>query len=767
MECGRLETGPHQLKVLCAEVYNRDPVDDPHAESTKIHPSSLPTTGPATQYEGRLKIVQISDQFNNRKLVIGVRGYNYLITSGLRVQEAFVGPSRCAGFPINYTTKMYVRRKPQDANMLNSDILSLAQVGSGFGHIATYTPRRGALQGFGTIPLMPVPIFTLSQKGVANCNVFRQLAVRARERKKPNIVLHIGDVDIPEDSDHSKSAEVVRKLRKLFTNGKRIDISGNKAAEDLMELANIFSPIISDKNRTVAAKIISEVNGSYGISVAGIVVPALETLKVVDVVDSVKESCETVTRQVTDGVDQSISILKDFRVKELQKKEGSIDLQKSSQNETAEYMLDVKGLEGTDLRQLASYLSVGDSDNLLRNLYRTTTKHGYVEYVCKDHYREGYQATNNMRLCEAVKTARGVVDEQVGEAVVTIKSAVVATPLYEALLKSQGIYEMDLTLAWNQENSDLTWFKVMIKKSTIVSLTLDLQLKTGPTFGIRMSISEKSLQISFVVQDSQPRRIIQTSRLLKWVNRHYWTRTTSRSVEVYGRRKSEDPHSLDLAIPDVRSFKVVNEEHDSTRQVMIGTARWNALVTLAVVLTSSQVVVGPHNPSFYPHAASHVWVLMDGEKDMFNNMERQTKLCRVETYQHFAAAHPRFLHHRTLPVTLSTLWEFKSSGGWCGIKVASFIFYQLYAQGKISRPDVEKRLEMIPAEKSGSLIAGILQQLVQDMESEEHRPVSEKVSKHLTSLACKIQGDLSDINRRIVAVEVATLIKNIIKGRQE
>lgn len=76
-------------------------------------------------------------------------------------------------------------------------------------------------------------------------------------------------------------------------------------------------------------------------------------------------------------------------------------------------------------------------------------------------------------------------------------------------------------------------------------------------------------------------------------------------------------------------------------------------------------------------------------------------------------------------------------------------------------------MKMIPAEKSGSQIAGILQQLVQDMESEDHTPVSEKVSKHLTSLAGKIQGDLSDINKRIVAVEVATLIKNIIKGRQE
>ncbi|KAG0202437.1 hypothetical protein BGX28_005040 [Mortierella sp. GBA30] len=225
----------------------------------------------------------------------------------------------------------------------------------------------------------------------------------------------------------------------------------------------------------------------HGISIAGIVVPALATLKVVDVVDSVKESCETVTRKVIDGIDQSISFLEEFRVKELQKKEGSIDLQKSSQNEIAEYLLDVKGLEGADLRQLASYLSVGDSDNLLGNLYRITTKHGHVKWVCKDHYREGYQATNNMRLREAVKTARGVVDEQVGKVVVTIKSAVAAAQLYAALLKSHGIYELNLTLAWNQDNSDLTRLKEMIKKSTIATLTLDLQLKTGPTFGINLT----------------------------------------------------------------------------------------------------------------------------------------------------------------------------------------------------------------------------------------------------------------------------------------
>ncbi|KAF9942157.1 hypothetical protein BGZ67_002792 [Mortierella alpina] len=225
----------------------------------------------------------------------------------------------------------------------------------------------------------------------------------------------------------------------------------------------------------------------HGISVAGIVVPALATLKVVDVVDSVKESCATVTRQVIDGVDQSISFLEDFRVKELQKNEGSIDLKKSSQVEIAEYLMDVKGLEGADLRQLASYLSMGDSDNLLGNLYRITTKHGHVKWVCKDHYREGYQAANNMRLCETVKTARGVIDEQVGKVVVSLKSAVAAAQLYGALLKSQGIYELDLTLEWNQENADLVRLKETIKKSTITTLTLNLHLETGPTFGINLT----------------------------------------------------------------------------------------------------------------------------------------------------------------------------------------------------------------------------------------------------------------------------------------
>ncbi|KAF9928364.1 hypothetical protein FBU30_002402 [Linnemannia zychae] len=240
-------------------------------------------------------------------------------------------------------------------------------------------------------------------------------------------------------------------------------------------------------------------------------------------------------------------------------------------------------------------------------------------------------------------------------------------------------------------------------------------------------------------------------------------------VEVYGRRKSEDPHGLDRALPDIRPYMVTNEEYDSTRQVIFGTARWNALITLAVIVTTGQIIVGPHNPSFHPHAASHVWVPTYGEKDLFNNIERHTrsKFNRDETFQPFAAVHPRFLHHRTLPVTLSTLWEFKANGRWSGLKVTSFIFNQLYANSKLLKADVESRLEKCRGEKDGSALIEHLQMLVQDMDDVEHKPVSDKVERHLTLLAGKIQGTISDINKGTIANEVETLIKNIIKGKHK
>ncbi|KAF9952959.1 hypothetical protein BGZ72_005802 [Mortierella alpina] len=123
--------------------------------------------------------------------------------------------------------------------------------------------------------------------------------------------------------------------------------------------------------------------------------------------------------------------------------------------------------------------------------------------------------------------------------------------------------------------------------------------------------------------------------------------------------------------------EVVSQLHESTSKVKVGTVRWNALVTMAVVVTNGKLVVGPHNTEFHPHPASHVWLRKDGGKDMFNNVERQT-------------------------LTLKSLWEFKATLAWSGIKVASFVllFHQLFTCGKISKSDVTGNLQKLKADNN-------------------------------------------------------------------
>ncbi|KAI8597851.1 hypothetical protein EDD21DRAFT_205103 [Dissophora ornata] len=257
-----LEIGSQRLRVLCAEVYNRDPLEDPHAESQSASTTSIPTDGPATQYQGRLKITRMPDRYN-KKLVIGVRSHNYLITSGEYGQDALVGPGRCAKFPPNHTTKLYFKKKTQDSGLLSNDILGIARVRSGFGHLTAYTPRRGALQGFASISVMPITIFTLSQHSVPLSRVFRELAIRARKRKSAKIILRISDIQVPKQDDSTKAAEITRKLVRLFLNRNKLVITGNSEAEKVLtELASEFSSAISDKNLRVAGKILSGIHGA-------------------------------------------------------------------------------------------------------------------------------------------------------------------------------------------------------------------------------------------------------------------------------------------------------------------------------------------------------------------------------------------------------------------------------------------------------------------------------------------------------------------------
>ncbi|KAF9416532.1 hypothetical protein BGZ94_010191 [Podila epigama] len=79
-------------------------------------------------------------------------------------------------------------------------------------------------------------------------------------------------------------------------------------------------------------------------------------------------------------------------------------------------------------------------------------------------------------------------------------------------------------------------------------------------------------------------------------------------VEVYGRRPSEDGHTQDLAIPTNSAVSIVNNHHDNTSKVVIGTLGWNALEKLnesLVQLNEKLAKVNEQNKSTM--TVSRIW----------------------------------------------------------------------------------------------------------------------------------------------------------------
>ncbi|KAI8598112.1 hypothetical protein EDD21DRAFT_356660 [Dissophora ornata] len=202
-----------------------------------------------------------------------------------------------------------------------------------------------------------------------------------------------------------------------------------------------------------------------GTIVAGHVVPALASLKVVDILDSTQSTIDSVTSKVIEGVDYSLKYLEESRTL-IQKSDG-VDVDgnaRMSQQDLDTYLAGVEGLEGVDLRQLGSYLSANSSDNLLGNLFRMTTKDGHVKWVCRHHYRAAYQEAHTQKLHDAVKLAGGVFDEQLGSIKVTLRSSFAAAEFYEAIIKAKaGVYDLDITFDWDCTRSDLEGFEKALK----------------------------------------------------------------------------------------------------------------------------------------------------------------------------------------------------------------------------------------------------------------------------------------------------------------
>ncbi|KAF9296543.1 hypothetical protein BGZ91_010173, partial [Linnemannia elongata] len=108
----------------------------------------------------------------------------------------------------------------------------------------------------------------------------------------------------------------------------------------------------------------------YGVTIAGVVVPPLSQLNIVDTVEGTFYGIKTVLQDLGPKVDSSIAYIEGLTGAQSQ-------LVSSESGSTSAGLDGPEALEGADLRQLESFLKTSDKGRVLGNLYRIVTSDGH------------------------------------------------------------------------------------------------------------------------------------------------------------------------------------------------------------------------------------------------------------------------------------------------------------------------------------------------------------------------------------------------------
>ncbi|KAF9293016.1 hypothetical protein BGZ88_005894 [Linnemannia elongata] len=171
----------------------------------------------------------------------------------------------------------------------------------------------------------------------------------------------------------------------------------------------------------------------FGISVAGVIVPAVSHLVRSDAVDQATASLQQLRDNIEPGIDHVIDWMDGISVNEGE----AVD-------EFAKLMEKKEALEGADLRKLDTFLKDKDGNKVLGNLYRTVTDEGHVKWVCLDHYRANYQENSAMEFQRVLDFVGGSFSESIGRVEVRARLRVLAEQFYSALGKARSVYELDI-----------------------------------------------------------------------------------------------------------------------------------------------------------------------------------------------------------------------------------------------------------------------------------------------------------------------------------
>ncbi|KAF9956005.1 hypothetical protein BGZ70_010056, partial [Mortierella alpina] len=197
----------------------------------------------------------------------------------------------------------------------------------------------------------------------------------------------------------------------------------------------------------------------YGVTVAGIVMPAFSQLISPEVLGQTIHGLKVLQDTMVPRVDQVIDwIDKDDNVKEV-----------------TEQVDGKEALEGADLRKLDTFLKHKDGNKVLGNLYRTVTDEGHVKWVCLDHYRMNYQENAAKEFSRVLEAVGGSFTENLGRIEVKLQSRVAAQQFISALGKARSVHELDIDFHWPCTMSDVVALADALRTSTVTILRLNIQ----------------------------------------------------------------------------------------------------------------------------------------------------------------------------------------------------------------------------------------------------------------------------------------------------
>ncbi|KAF9359667.1 hypothetical protein BGX34_008222 [Mortierella sp. NVP85] len=277
----------------------------------------------------------------------------------------------------------------------------------------------------------------------------------------------------------------------------------------------------------------------YGIIAAGLVVPPLANLKLIDGLETAQKHMDYLKKNIAPLVDDTISFLQDTRL--------SDELGTALATDHTGYDR-LEALEGADLRQLESYLKVQDEGRVLGNLFRIVTSEGHVKWVCSDHYRASYGESAIRFLQDLVDVNNGTFIKQTGRITIELVSNVVAKQFYEAMVNARGIQELDISLKWDASMDELRLFASAVTRANVSRLTLNGLYLKGPAFDVvnRGRRFDPIFQLAFNAR-------IQSLRLKDFDN--FFSRITKSPLPALKLRS----FSLDLGVPlNDKTIKLLN-----------------------------------------------------------------------------------------------------------------------------------------------------------------------------------------------------------------